>query len=115
MTRSAWQTLPLGYVATLLQWLRDAQRRLARAGGEALGDGLADALGDLRVALLDRAEVLVEQRDQRHRRHGGDRGGSPAVQHQPDLAEEVTGPELGDPLAVRGHLRLPVLDDEELV
>src|SRR5262249_55982867 len=92
-----------------------AEQELAGSDREAVRTRRAQPLGDLRIRLLAEAEVLLEERDQRHRRQRLHGRPSYAGQHQPDLAAEVPRAALSDPLAVRAHLSLPVLDDEELI
>ena len=77
-------------------------------------DQLLDPPVDVRGVLLQPLHLEVAEADQLQAGLGGDGRAPHRVVEHSRLAEDVTRSEIGDLLAVAGHLRLAVLDREEL-
>src|ERR687898_1714058 len=83
-------------------------------GCEALLHRCFDLRGDLRLFLLQPAEVGAEHDEQLGGRRRRDRSAAPAREHR-DLAEEVSGTEIRERRTVRRHARGALREDEERV
>src|SRR3954454_1171755 len=88
---------------------------VASARRAALFERVAHALDRLRDVPLHPLQVPAGERDEPHVRLRGHRRVAERLLEEAHLAEEIARPEVGDVLAVPGHLRLALLDRHELV
>src|SRR5215211_3426490 len=90
-------------------------RSFASSGSPgALLDELLDAPVDARRVLLQSLHLEVPEADQLEPRGGSDRGAAHRIIEHPCLAEDVALSEVGDVIAIAGHLRGAILDREQL-